>query len=461
MVLVVGKTEIVSKLSIRDLASNQIFYHRSSLREFHNDLNALTESESKLEQDEIKKRIAWCKATALCKVIDFICEEDREKPGSTFSVKSLEEQYMSLLCDQDTKYTSHVTRFADKLVENINGLNKDTTHKKIIIYLQQGVSKMIYNSCDSPNMFMSKLRDVATQIRNIVIQKNKFVGSFNKDSQADSVPIALMTLMSMLVDGTTTEHNVLSQGALTSAQVVIYNFRKKTVKTKTGNRRHSKSHETSLVIYNSLKLYSETRSKTAIDDLHALGLGISYQRVLDVTKNLYEPQRRQYESYSVLVTCVMRMNVVNILVKDNIDLNTRSTDAKSHYHGTSLSGLQYPNQENPGSMLQRTFEDLPAISKKLKKLLKEYSEVPELPSNHKSDISAPVCTVNIPSYMETLSSLTELIQFEYEWLNNKSWCEWENTILPSKDLELKSMLVSMPFSPRSIKRCTGWTQCIL
>ena len=293
---------------------------------------------------------------------------------------------------------------------------------------------------------MSKLRDVATQIRNIVIQKKKFVGSFNKDSQADSVPIALMTLMSMLADGTTTEHNVLSQGALTSAQVVIYNFRKKTVKTKTGNRRHSKSHETSLVIYNSLKLYSETRSKTAIDDLHALGLGISYQRVLDVTKNLYEPQRRQYESYDVLVTCVMRMNVVNILVKDNIDLNTRSTDAKSHYHGTSLSGLQYPNQENPGSMLQRTFEDLPTISKKLKKLLKEYSEVPELPSNHKSDISAPVCTVNIPSYMETLSSLTELIQFEYEWLNNKSWCEWENTILPSKDLELKSMLVSMPFS---------------
>ena len=149
MVLVVGKTEIVSKLSIRDLASNQIFYRRSSLREFHNDLNALTESESKLEQDETKKRIAWCEATALCKVIDFICEEDREKPGSTFSVKSLEEQYMSLLCDQDTKYTSHVTRFADELVENINGLNKDTTHKKIIIYLQQDVSKMMYNSCDS------------------------------------------------------------------------------------------------------------------------------------------------------------------------------------------------------------------------------------------------------------------------------------------------------------------------
>ena len=97
----------------------------------------------------------------------------------------------------------------------------------------------------------------------MVIQKNKFVGSFNKDSQADLVSTALMTLMSMLVDGTTTENNVLNQVALTSAQVVMYNLMKKSVKTKTGNRRHEKSRQTFLVIYNGLKLYSEIRSKTA------------------------------------------------------------------------------------------------------------------------------------------------------------------------------------------------------
>ena len=105
---------------------------------------------------------------------------------------------MSLLHDQGIKHTSYVTIFADRLVENIDGLIKDTTRKKIIVFLQQDVSKTMYNSCDSPNIFMSKLRDVATQIRGtIVIQKNKFVRSFNKDSHADSVPIALMILMSM------------------------------------------------------------------------------------------------------------------------------------------------------------------------------------------------------------------------------------------------------------------------
>ena len=87
MSLALGETEIEIKFFIEDLGSNEIFYHRLCLTEFHNDFNALTESESKSEQDEIKKRIAWCKAVALCKVIDFIYEKYRQEPGSPFSVK--------------------------------------------------------------------------------------------------------------------------------------------------------------------------------------------------------------------------------------------------------------------------------------------------------------------------------------------------------------------------------------
>ena len=84
MALAQGKTEIASKLSIADLASNEIFYHRSCLTEFRNDFNALTKSEPNSGQDEIKKPVAWCEAAALCKVIDFIYEKDRVEPESSF-----------------------------------------------------------------------------------------------------------------------------------------------------------------------------------------------------------------------------------------------------------------------------------------------------------------------------------------------------------------------------------------
>jgi len=36
------------------------------------------------------------------------------------------------------------------------------------------------------------------------------------------------------------------------------------------------------------------------------------------------------------------------MMKDNIDMNAISTFVKSHYHGTSLSVVQFPTIENPG-----------------------------------------------------------------------------------------------------------------
>ena len=40
------------------------------------------------------------------------------------------------------------------------------------------------------------------------------------------------------------------------------------------------------------------------------------------------------------------------MMKDNIHMNTRSTFDKSHYHGTSLSRVQFPTDENPGINLE-------------------------------------------------------------------------------------------------------------
>ena len=416
MALTLGNEDIAQKLAVGDLASNELFYHNECLTEFHNIYNkTLKESDTVSETNRVK----WCEASALSKVINSIYEKDRENPGSSFSVKSLEQQYIELLHQQGIKYSSHVTRFADKLVVNVEGLIKDTSNKTTMVYLQKNISSMMYSMCDEPNAFLGKLREIIKPIRDAMAShKNEFHSVFDKDSQVNAVPMILMTLVSMLVDGASVENRGFSQGALSAAQIIMYNFRKKTKKTQSAQRRYSKHLETPLVIYNSLKLYSETRSKTAIDELHNLGLGISYLRTLDITKNLYDSQRSQYERDGVLVPCVMRKNLFTILAKDNIDLNARSTNAKSHYHGTSLSGLQYPTAENSGSVLARTYEDASPASKKLDGLPKEYCDVGPLPSNHGTkDIFAPLCTVNLPSYFEALPGLSDSIKLEYEWLS--------------------------------------------
>ena len=76
-----------------------------------------------------------------------------------------------------------------------------------------------------------------------------------------------------------------------------------------------------------------SRNVISMDDLHALGLGISYQRILGITKNLYDSERRQYERDGVLVPCVMQKNIFTIFttwMQDQLMLSHITTALVCH-----------------------------------------------------------------------------------------------------------------------------------
>lgn len=68
------------------------------------------------------------------------------------------------------------------------------------------------------------------------------------------------------------------------------------------------------------------------------------------------------------------------MMKNNIYMNVRSIFAKSHYHGTSLSIVQFPTNENPGINLKNSLssEQNKNNSKKLFPLPAEYVDVKKL-----------------------------------------------------------------------------------
>ena len=68
------------------------------------------------------------------------------------------------------------------------------------------------------------------------------------------------------------------------------------------------------------------------------------------------------------------------MMKDNIDMNARSTFVKSHYHGTSLSVVQFPTIENPGINLENgtQSEQNKKNSKKLSPPPAEYINIKKL-----------------------------------------------------------------------------------
>ena len=118
--------------------------------------------------------------------------------------------------------------------------------------------------------------------------------------------------------------------------------REKRIPKKLVERRHSKDRETPIMLYNSLKLYTGTnRSRDLIDHFFHLGLCVSYDRILEITKDMYENLRMSYFNHNCFFPNTLRKNDFTVLLKDNIDVNARSNFVSSHYHWTSISIVQF------------------------------------------------------------------------------------------------------------------------
>ena len=161
-----------------------------------------------------------------------------------------------------------------------------------------------------------------------------------------SIPIRLLTLINLLIDGTC--EGDVTQSPLTCSQIIMYTCQiKKRRVLKTGY--HMKKRETPVVIYTSLKIYSTVRSRTLIDHFFSIGICIPYKRVLQITKYLYEKLRLSFHLNNAFLPGVLRKGLFTILAKDN--KNAKSTFAKSHYHGTFISILQFATSSDQGTGL--------------------------------------------------------------------------------------------------------------
>ena len=183
-------------------------------------------------------------------------------------------------------------------------------------------------------------------------------------------------------------------------------------------RRHLKIKETPLAIYITLKLYTITRSKTLIQCFHSLGICISYDRLLDITKDLSERLLYQYARDGVFLPSVLKQDIFTIIAKDNIDINAKSSTASKHFHGTSMSILQFPLTENPTPLPPSNLQN----QKKVNGLPESYvnvkaiSDIPVVP--FKSRLFMSVCTVNMPTPNTNMPDnvMLDALDKEIEWL---------------------------------------------
>ena len=104
------------------------------------------------------------------------------------------------------------------------------------------------------------------------------------------------------------------------------------------------------MIYIPLKIYPVTCSRNLIDMLSNLSFCISYDRVLEITKSIYENLCESYENNKFFFPNILKMGLLTVMLKDNIDLNSKSNIIQWYYHGTSRSMIQFKTNENEGAL---------------------------------------------------------------------------------------------------------------
>ena len=130
-------------------------------------------------------------------------------------------------------------------------------------------------------------------------------------------------------------------------------------------------------------MYAPLRKKTVIQHFFSLGLSISYDRCLSICNNISLNMLKKYKLEGVFVASHLNIETFTISAEDNIDLNSISTKAKKHFHGFSMTIMQFPSRENQGAR-QNIVYDLSLLDNSKKLALPEDYEFMSEPPYRKN-----------------------------------------------------------------------------
>ena len=210
--------------------------------------------------------------------------------------------------------------------------------------------------------------------------------------------------------------------------------RRRTTSSDEGKRvvRHNKERETPIPLYIGLKIHAETRSKSLIDTFSKMGLSISYDRVLSISTDVSNSVCSRFGEDGVVCPPRMRQDAFTTGALDNIDHNPSATTAKDSFHGTAISLVQHPTNENPGNeRLQTVISENAPRQKTVKELPERYRNVPPAVLKTKDPIVpkligpvAPNTNRNVP-FSNEIAWLTKVKSlYGKDELTNNDFISW-------------------------------------
>ena len=135
MAKVLEDENLLIQLSHRDVASNEMFYHKSNIKCCYQKyrkqyFKKLKEKNIDEEKNSLEK---WYKIHSLNKVIHNLKQTENENPGYVFEVKQLENKCVEILNSYGYNIDSRVSRFGDMLKQKLPVVELRNIGKKLTL----------------------------------------------------------------------------------------------------------------------------------------------------------------------------------------------------------------------------------------------------------------------------------------------------------------------------------------
>ncbi len=133
------------------------------------------------------------------------------------------------------------------------------------------------------------------------------------------------------------------------AQTILFNCKKNAKKRcPIVKSRHSMEYVPPLPLYIGLNVHTQTRSRKLIMELHAMGLSVSYDWIMQLENQLATTVCEDKEKKGVVCPAQLRKLLFTVGALDNLDHNPSNTTAQGSFHGTGISLFQVKYGMSPG-----------------------------------------------------------------------------------------------------------------
>ena len=297
-----------------------------------------------------------------------------------FKLSELYSLYESRLEDLGNAKSVNKTRLKEGLLEYFKEAQEQFEGRNTFLVFKEGMRNIIQDALKKRDFSEDALilARAASIIRKDIFNHEGILFNryFPEKRQDTSLPSSLKTLISLILNGSNLKNQEKqeSQACLTIGQAIVFNAKKRSTADPEAKPRHSLEREPPLPVYIGLNIHGLTRSKHLINQLHQLGICLSYERVLQLEDWIAKAICIRFDEHGVVSPVCLHRGLFTVCALDNLDHNPSSTTTQSSFHGTGISMFQFPSPNKPGEC-RPPFTVPPSVSGKHVQLPEIYTTV--------------------------------------------------------------------------------------